>query len=78
MEADYFYSYGIKDNAVGYEDDSHRDHRENSQHNSDLQHVKRYKCLLKCEGSKTYTQSWNCPDCNLKMVLVTDNHVPHL
>ena len=77
MEADYFYSYGIEDNTVKYEDDSHRDHRENSQHDSGLQHEKRYKCLLKCEGSKTYNQPWNCPDCNLKMVLVGDDPLHH-
>lgn len=77
MEADYFYSYGIEDITVRYGDDSHRDHRGNSQQNSGLQNEKRYKCLLKCEGSKTYNQPWNCPDCNLKMVLVGDDLLYH-
>ena len=77
MEADYFYSYGIEDNAVSYEDESHSDHRENSQHDSGLQHEKRYKCLLKCEGSKTYSHAGDCPDCNLKMVLVGVDHLHH-
>jgi len=77
MEADYFYSYGIEDNAVKYGDDAHRNHRENNRQDSGLQSEKRYKCLLKCEGSKTYNQLGNCPDCNLKMVPVGDDHLHH-
>ena len=67
----------IEDNAVKYRDDIHLNHSENNHHNGDLQSEKRYKCLLKCEGSKTYNQPGNCPDCNLKMVLVGDEHFHH-
>jgi hypothetical protein len=77
MEADYFYSYGIDDNTVSYEKDSYQDHGGNSQHESGLQHDKRYNCQLKCEGNKTYNQPGNCPDCNLKMVIVVEEHLHH-
>jgi Cu2+-exporting ATPase len=36
-----------------------------------------WKCLMNCEGEKTYNSQGNCPVCNMKLVPVQDQSHDH-
>lgn len=44
--------------------------------NASQPHPAKYRCLLKCEGEKTYIHPGFCPDCNSKMVLADEGREP--
>jgi hypothetical protein len=35
---------------------------------------KQFICPMKCEGTKTYDQSGNCPKCKMKLVPIDGDH----
>ena len=39
------------------------------------EHTMVYKCPMKCEGAKTYTQQGKCPKCNMNFKKVKTKNV---
>ncbi len=37
---------------------------------NNITHTHKYRCLLKCEGGKTYNHPGFCPDCNMPSMFV--------
>jgi hypothetical protein len=77
MKTDDLYLNRFRGNTGRDVIDFNRDEIGNSQHENRYQSDRKYQCVLKCEGSKTYHQSGYCPDCSMKLVVVGDSHSQH-